>query len=264
MLPAEKMELAIYKHVNALERARSVSISDLNRVLGGNSSFNLIVERLKDLYSHGRIIMYKYGGGSIPVPYDRFIGVEGENEFYAGSFVIEIAPEGRKYFQELEAREKKEQQAAVVFISCGQVTEEERALGKAIATAVEKQFKCKGYFAEDQNSLESLSRHIFSALDQCAGFVAVMHHRGEVHGLKDAIHTRASVWIEQEVAIAAFLTQVHGKTFPIAFYIQRGIKREGVREQLRIDAIPFDKESEVLEDFTRRLANGQFIPSLLE
>jgi len=258
------MELAIYQYVDAYGQARTVSIPDLNQILGGSTSFSLIIDRLKDLYGQGRINLYKYGGGSTKIPYDKFVVIEGETNFFGNGFVIETAPQGRKYFQELEARSKREQESNVIFISCGQVSKEERALGKAIEAAVEQHCSpFRGYFAESQNSLESLSRHIFASLDQCAGFVAVMHHRGEVR-TPDGTHTRASVWIEQEIAIAAFLTQVYGKKFPIAFYIQKGIKREGVREQLRIDAVEFENESEVLADFRARLTNGKFTPRLPE
>ncbi|HTZ73648.1 MAG TPA: hypothetical protein VMB47_06995, partial [Candidatus Aquilonibacter sp.] len=195
MLPAEKMELAIYKYVDAYGLARPASIPELARILGDNIQWNLIVERLKDLQSQDRIKLFRYGGGDVRVPYDQFVALEGENNFFGNGFVIEIDPQGRKYFQELEVRDKREQQAAVVFISCGQCTDQERALGKAIAIAIENHSSCRGYFAENQNSLESLSRHIFSALDQCAGFVAVMHHRGEVHA-PNGKHIRASVWVE--------------------------------------------------------------------
>jgi len=41
-------------------------------------------------------------------------------------------------------------------------------------------------------------------------------------------------------------------------YIQKGIKREGVLEQLRLDPIDFEKEADVVADFVSRLKNGTF------
>lgn len=259
MLPFEEIELAIYRYVDKFGPAVSTALPTLLNIVGGNVPYHSIVERLKDLKNQGRIHLFKYSGDT-RVPYDRFVEIEGETNFYyGGGFVIEIAPGGRKYFEELDERDQREKQSGTVFVSCGQYTDAEKQLGKDLAVAVGQHTSCKGYFAENQNSLETLSRHIFEALDKCSGFVAVMHRRGEVRTLH-AAHQRASVWIEQEVAIAAFLTQVHKKQFPIAFYIQKGVKREGVREQLRIDAIEFETEADVLAHFAEQLKSGKFKP----
>jgi hypothetical protein len=253
------MELAIYRYLDNFGPAVSTTIPALLAVVGENTPFDRIVERLKDLKSQNRIGLFKYGGDT-RIPFDKFAAVEGEHNFWGGGFVIEIAPQGRKYFEELETRDQQEKQSGLIFISCGQYDPKEIKLGKDLVLAVDEHLSsCKGYFAQNQNSLESLSHHIFEALDKCSGFVAVMHHRGEVQ-TKHSTHLRASLWIEQEVAIAAFLTQVYKKQFPIAFYLQRGIKREGVREQLRIDAIEFDNEAAVLADFTQQLKGGKFKP----
>jgi hypothetical protein len=260
MLPSEKMELIIYKCVNLQSPARTVSIPILNQALGGNADFNRIVECLKGLLNQHRIEMFKYGGGTIRVPFHKFVAMEGENNFFGDSFVVQITPEGRKYFEGLEEREQCEKQSRMVFVSCGQSAKEEIALGEGIVSLIEKHNgELKGYFAERQNSLEALSRHIFAALDQCSGFVAILHHRGAVH-TRSGEHVRASVWIEQEIAIAAFLTQVYAKKFPVVVYIQEGIKREGVREQLRIDPVSFKTSQDVLDDFAKRLADARFHP----
>src|SRR5690242_13573139 len=98
------------------------------------------------------------------------------------------------------------QMHGTVFISCGQFRKEEIALGEDLANAVSELTPFKGYFAQQQKTLDGLSRHIFHALNDACGFVAVMHHRGTVKTL-DSEHLRASVWVEQEIAIAAFLRQ---------------------------------------------------------
>ena len=260
MLPAERMELAIYRHVDRYGRALSTTLPSLLAIVGANTPFDMIAERLRDLQSQNRIVLSKYSG-NVRIPFDQFVGFQGDNEFWGGGFVIEIAPQGRKYFEELERRDQYESESGSIFISCGQCNAKEIKLGQDLVSVVDKNTDHKGYFAENQNSLESLSHHIFEALDKCSGLVAVMHHRGEVQTLHGK-HLRASLWIEQEVAIAAFLTQVYKKNFPIAFYVQRGIKREGVREQLRINPIEFDDESEVLANFTEQLKSGKFKPSV--
>lgn len=147
----------------------------------------------------------------------------------------------------------------IVFISCGQYRNEEIALGKALAQAVTDTTAFEGYFAENQTSLDGLSQNIFGALNRCTGFVGVMHHRGTVKTLHGEL-VRASVWVEQELAIAAFLRQAQGRHLAVAVYIQKGIQREGVRDKLLLGPVEFDTEVEVLSDFKARLADGRFAP----
>lgn len=148
----------------------------------------------------------------------------------------------------------------LVFISCGQYTTEEIEIGKTLAKMVDdKLAPCRGYFAQNQTSLDGLSRNIFGALHRCVGFIAVMHHRGAVATLYDT-HTRASVWIEQELAIAAFLTQAQQRPLAVAAYIQKGIKREGVREQLHLNPMEFEIADDILRDLEARITNGSFRP----
>jgi len=88
-----------------------------------------------------------------------------------------------------------------------------------------------------------------------------MHHRGLVKSI-DSEHTRASVWIEQELAIAAFLTQIYQKTFPVMLYVHKGIKIEGVRVQLLSNPQEFEKSGEVLSHFRESLQTRRFaVPS---
>jgi len=68
----------------------------------------------------------------------------------------------------------------IVFISCGQATEDEKRLGNLICKLVEELTPFKPYFAEYQSSLEGLSKNILAALDQSIGLIAVLHPRGNV------------------------------------------------------------------------------------
>jgi hypothetical protein len=178
--------------------------------------------------------------------------------FHEGQFGIQIASQGRKYFEELEQRAELENQRPLVFISCGQYHPKEVQLGKDLATQVDELTQLEGYFAENRNTLAGLSNDIFRALEQCSAFVAVMHHRGEVETLEHQKHIRGSIWVEQEIAIAAFLTATRNRDIPVLLYTERGIKREGVREQLKLNPVEFDEEAEVLADFVRRLKSGTF------
>jgi len=140
----------------------------------------------------------------------------------------------------------------LVFISCGQVNPKETELGKAIAKFISDETPYEPYFAENQNSLEGLITNIFGALDRCVALIAVMHHRGEVN-TPSGTHTRASLWIEQEIAIASFIQHMLHRQIEVLLFIESGIRREGVREQLRLAPIEFERPEQVLEGIRERL-----------
>jgi hypothetical protein len=255
MLPSQKIELAIYQRIKGLgPGAVSMTLGILSAATG--EDHNTLVERLKSLEAEGHITLFKNWAGA-RWNYRGF--AHGDSVFFFNDgFVIEIVPQGRKYFETLEQESAKEAQKRLVFISCGQYVREEIQLGEKLAAMVSEHTGCEGYFAQNQNSLAGLSAHIFRALDQCVGFVGVMHHRGVVETLGGSKHTRGSVWIEQEIAIAAFLTATRNRDIPVLLYIQKGIKREGVREQLKLNPIEFDEEADVLTHFVSSLKNGTF------
>ncbi|MBI5964636.1 MAG: hypothetical protein HY863_14245 [Chloroflexi bacterium] len=136
-----------------------------------------------------------------------------------------------------------------VFISCGQLSKEEIELGKQIVDLVKSEAGLESYFAEYQNSLEGLTSNIFNALYNSVAFIAIMHRRAEIKPGE----FRASVWIEQEVAIAAFLSQSLGVSLPSKAYVQVGVKREGVREFIILNPTEFTNNDEVLEDLRKWL-----------
>ncbi len=143
-------------------------------------------------------------------------------------------------------------QKSLVFISCGQYTQHEIDLGKAVEQLIRDRTPYDPYFAEQQNTLEGLCANILSSLSRCVGFVGIMHHRGQVD-TPDGRITRASVWVEQELAIAAFIQHVLHRKIEVALYIQRGIQREGMRQQVRLRPIEFVTPDEVLIDLGTRI-----------
>jgi hypothetical protein len=149
-----------------------------------------------------------------------------------------------------------------VFISCGQYSREEIKLGQDLAAAVDAETDFEGYFAQNQTSLEGLSRNILGALKSCVALVAVLHHRGAVE-TPAGRHIRGSVWVEQEIAIAAFCKQALERDLEVAVYAQKGVKREGIREQLQLNPFEFESEHEVLTDFVTRIKDGRFRPRRL-
>ena len=149
----------------------------------------------------------------------------------------------------------------LVFVSCGQCTQTEIKLGNDVCRLVDETPGLKSYFAQNVNSFQSLSTNIFQNLQRASAVVAVMHHRGEVAGWNGAAsQIRASVWIEQEIAIAAFMSATAGRQLKIAAYVQKGIKREGVRENLMLNPREFVDEAEVLADLSEKLKEWQLKP----
>jgi hypothetical protein len=79
-----------------------------------------------------------------------------------------------------------------------------------------------------------------------------MHHRGKIEG-RNAI--RASVWIEQEIAIATLMEQVLGRPLHVALFIQHGIAIEGIRQQIQLNPIEFTDNDEVIARLREILPN---------
>lgn len=129
-----------------------------------------------------------------------------------------------------------------VFISCGQYASEERELGKLACKLVEETTPFKAYFAENQTTLKALSENVLSRLYESVGLIAIMHHRGEIEG-RDI--RRASVWIEQEIAIATMMEQVLRRPLYVALFIQPGISIEGIRQQLQLNPVEFGSPEDV-------------------
>ncbi|HLI30690.1 MAG TPA: hypothetical protein VKV79_06285 [Terriglobia bacterium] len=142
----------------------------------------------------------------------------------------------------------------LVFISCGQCTEEETNLGEQVARLIEEQTGLQSYFAQNQCTLEDLTTNILGALSRSTHFIGIIHHRGRVD-THDGQITRASVWIEQEIAIAAFIVHILKRHIGVQLYVQRGISLEGMREKLALNPLEFDKNQEVLDDLKHALAH---------
>jgi hypothetical protein len=142
----------------------------------------------------------------------------------------------------------------IVFISCGQYTPEEKQLGKQIAQIVSS-FDLAPFFAEEVQDLNGLDANILRALHDCAAFITVLHPRGKIECPDHSVITRASVWIEQEIAIAAYIQRMEKPAFPVIAFAHESIDREGLRGFLQLNPIPFRTESDVIVALPGRLRN---------
>lgn len=139
-----------------------------------------------------------------------------------------------------------------VFISCGQRTSEEKALGEEIQELVRELTPFEPYFAEYQTTLDGLTKNIFNELYGAIGFITIMHRRGEID---PGQRSRASVWVEQEIAIAAFIQGILNKEIHVLALTEPGIELEGVRAQLLLNPVEFTTNEEALAQVRSRLAS---------
>lgn len=137
------------------------------------------------------------------------------------------------------------EQRRTVFISCGQYSLEERELGDQVCKLVGDSTPFQGYFAQNQVSLKTLTENVLQRLYASVGLIAIMHCRGTVETLNGKFE-RGSVWIEQEIAIAALMEQVLRRNLHVALFIQKGIELEGIRKQLHLNSFSFETSEEVL------------------
>jgi hypothetical protein len=150
----------------------------------------------------------------------------------------------------------------LLFVSCGQSTEAERQLGKQICALIgELRPDVDTYFAENESTVEGLSNKILKALYKAAGFICVMHRRGAIEAPDKRTVIRGSVWVEQEIAVTAFMGHVLGRSIPTFFYKQAGIGVEGIRSVLVMNPrVEFTADSEVFEDLKLVLPSAVFNP----
>jgi hypothetical protein len=133
-----------------------------------------------------------------------------------------------------------------IFISCGQFTEAEKSLGKQIASMVRELTGFQPFFAEEVQDLNGLDTNILNALRECVAFITVLHPRGEITRPDKSVLTRASVWIEQEIAIATYIQRAEERPLPIIAFKHVSVGREGIRDLLQLNPIEFTDEAEVL------------------
>lgn len=131
---------------------------------------------------------------------------------------------------------------ARVFISCGQRYDEEKGLG----SSCKKHFERRGfsvYLAEEVQSLEALTENIFHHLknSEYAVFIDCAREKlssGEIRG---------SMFVNQELAIAAFLPIEESRVFH-----KEGVTIEGVAKYLIAKPIHFSSRQQFLGKLRRQ------------
>ena len=133
-----------------------------------------------------------------------------------------------------------------VFVSCGQYTVAEKSLGKSISQMVRDTTGFDAFFAEEVQDLNSLDSNILGALRDAAGIITVLHPRGKITRPDGTSHIRASVWIEQEIAIATYIQRMDKRPLPVIAFVHESVGREGLRDFVQLNPIEFADEADVL------------------
>lgn len=147
----------------------------------------------------------------------------------------------------------------LIFISCGQQTPEEQSLGKQIVELIRNLDLYEPYYAQNEQSLDGVTENILSKLYKASGLIVVMHNRGNVQ-TRSKTFVRGSVWIEQEIGIAAFVRQVLKRDIEIMAFVQQGLQREGIRDFILGNPTEFSTEDEVITALHQNLPTWQLTP----
>jgi hypothetical protein len=133
-----------------------------------------------------------------------------------------------------------------VFVSCGQYTEAEKSLGKSISKMVKAVTGFDAFFAEEVQDLNGLDSNILGALRDASAIITVLHPRGEIVRPDGTTHIRASVWIEQEIAIATYIQRIDNRPLPVIAFVHKSVGREGLRDLVHLNPIEFTDAADVL------------------
>lgn len=146
----------------------------------------------------------------------------------------------------------------LIFVCHGQL-DHERKNGLELARIIDETPGFRAFFAEAVHDTDGLSQHIFTNLERCDGFLAVIHKRGEVDFLGRRF-TRASVWIQQELAIVTFLNHQRqaGRRIKVRVFAERGIEREGLANVLILNPIEFEHFRDLTEKVSQWLSGPDF------
>jgi len=146
----------------------------------------------------------------------------------------------------------------LIFVSCGQQTEEEKRLGTAVKQLIDSKSGFKAYFAEYDQSLDALAMNIFEGLRRCSGLISFLHERGLVITQHEKWGYRSSVWVNQEIAILAYRKQFEGVEIPILVFKDEKVRLEGAMTSLIVNPIPMKSESEILKQIDSWLESTKF------
>jgi hypothetical protein len=172
---------------------------------------------------------------------------------------------GTIYFDEQPRRVRRMSTGATrIFVSCGQGTPDEKALGLAIKGTIDSTPGFEGFFAESVQSFQSLSEHLLAALADCSGAVVALHPRGTIVCSGVESGTRSSVWVNQEIAILAFRQHCEGTELPVLLFKDPSVDLEGIMKYLILNPLVLDAHPSVVQSVKDWLVETTFTVGVLQ
>lgn len=149
----------------------------------------------------------------------------------------------------------------LIFVSCGQQTDEEISLGKAIKGLIDNTPGFRAYFADEVHDFDALASNIIDALQNCSGLIAILHDRGLVKKSdgRDWGH-RSSVWVNQEIAMLAYRQRAEGASIPVLVFKEDIVELEGAMTQLIVNPLPLRTQDDVVAQVHGWLKSTHFPP----
>ena len=153
----------------------------------------------------------------------------------------------------------------LIFVSCGQLTDEEKQLGGAVKNLIDSKDDFEAYFAEAVHDLNALDRHIFEAIYRCSGAISFLHGRGSIiDSSGENWGIRSSVWVNQEISILAFRQFLESTNLPILVFKKTDVKIEGAMTSFIVNPLPLVGTDDALSKIEEWLKTAQFLPGLAD
>jgi hypothetical protein len=147
----------------------------------------------------------------------------------------------------------------LIFVSCGQLTPEEKTLGILLKTAIDGTPGFRAYCAQAVHDLEGLTTNVFDALRRCAGAVILLHERGIVtSAAEQPLGHRSSAWINQEIAILAYRQHVEAKPIPILAFADTRVTLDGAMTNLIVNPRQLGDSHTIVAQVKGWLSEGHF------
>lgn len=147
----------------------------------------------------------------------------------------------------------------LIFVSCGQLTDEEKSVGLAVKATIDATPGFEAYFAESVHDLDALGRNILDALHQCSGALIFLHERGTVIDASGSEWGhRSSVWVNQEIAVLAYRQFLESRHIPALVFKDKRVKLEGAMTTLIVNALPIVGTADVVKAVESWLGNEPF------
>jgi hypothetical protein len=147
----------------------------------------------------------------------------------------------------------------LIFVSCGQQTDEEKDLGNAVKELIDNTPGFQAYFSESVQNLDALATNIFDGIKKCSGLIAFLHTRGKVMTSDDQCWgIRSSVWVNQEIALLAYRQYLEEFNIPILVFKDRDVKLEGAMTSLIVNPKQLEDKDKILKQIEDWIKSTDF------